>query len=322
MNFEKIPPVRNSQDLMNSAFRKAREKSTSKEKTRDEDWLSFTKKKESAKLDSIASQLQEDLGKIITDFPESQALPNFYLQLMNMTLDLQQFKKSFGAIAWAVQRIKLLHKEYVQKIVKSKEKYLLILASREFYGRVSSVLKQIDKNLKFLEDARRIMKTYPDIKEMFTVCIYGFPNVGKTTLLNNLTGTKAKVAAYAFTTKSINAGYFKIKDQTIQVLDVPGTLSRPEKMNLIEMQAELVIQELANVVIFVFDLSQETAYSLEDQEKLYRQIHQDKKVLVYLSKKDIMDSKLVAEFKHKHYSLEELKENICEIAEKEALSKK
>lgn len=317
MNFEKIPPVRNSQDLMNSAFRKAREKSTAKEKTREEDWHSFNKKKESAKLDYISSQLQEDLGKIITDFPESEALPNFYLQIMNLTIDLQQFKKSFGAIAWAVQKIKFLHREYIHKIIQAKEKHFLILASREFYGRVSSVLKQIDSNLKYLEDARKIMKTYPDIKEMFTVCIYGFPNVGKTTLLNQLTGTRAKVAAYAFTTKSINAGYLKHKDKTLQILDVPGTLSRSEKMNPIEMQAELVLQELAKVVIFVFDLSKETAYSLEDQEKLLDKIHQKKKVLVYLSKKDIMDPELVAEFKHKHYSVEELKEKILEISEKE-----
>ena len=100
------------------------------------------------------------------------------------------------------------------------------------------------------------MRTYPDVKEMFTVCIYGFPNVGKSTLLNKLTTSKATVAAYAFTTKEINAGYFTVEDKKIQVFDVPGTLARENKMNYIELQAELVVKELADIIIYVFDVSE------------------------------------------------------------------
>ena len=151
------------------------------------------------------------------------------------------------------------------------------------------------------------------MKEMFTVCLYGFPNVGKTTVLNKLTGTKAEVAAYAFTTKSINAGYFTLDGEKIQVLDVPGTLAREEKMNLIELQAELVLQELANLIVFVFDLSEQGGYSIEKQEKLLKKLEKmdkSKRVLIYVSKSDLISEEELGEFKHKHFTLEEIKEQI------------
>ena len=156
------------------------------------------------------------------------------------------------------------------------------------------------------------MRTYPDIKDLPTVCIYGFPNVGKSTLLNKLTKTKAEVAAYAFTTKSINAGYATIKSKKIQFLDVPGTLARKDKMNLIERQADLVLDDLADIIIYVFDLTETCGFSFKEQEMLFKKLGK-RKVLVYLSKQDLMDEGKISEFKVKHYSLKELKENIGKL---------
>ena len=96
------------------------------------------------------------------------------------------------------------------------------------------------------------------------------------------------------------------------MLDVPGTLARDAKTNLIELQAELVVNELANVIIFVFDVSEYGGYSVEKQKRLLQKIKEKKKVLIYLSKTDLVEE--IPELKYKVYSLEQLKEIIAQEA--------
>mgnify|MGYP001579088136 CR=1 FL=1 len=313
MNFEKLFPVESSKVLLDAAFRKAREKVGQKKLAGG--WMEIIKKKESIKLDIIQDTIVSKLDNVLTQFPQTEALPVFYIQLMKLTLDFGSLKKSLGAANWAAQRLRILHREYIRKINKAADPVRMRSISKEFYGRVASTLKQIDENLKYLEESRRIMKKYPDVREMFTVCIYGFPNVGKTTLLNKLTSTKAKTAAYAFTTISINAGYMKAEETTVQVLDLPGTLARPEKMNNIELQAELVLKEMADVVVFVFDLSGTSGYSVEKQLQLLKKIEY-KKPLIYISKTDMPEGKPDKSFPHRYYSFVELKEKLETMAVK------
>ena len=52
----------------------------------------------------------------------------------------------------------------------------------------------------------------------------GFPNAGKSSLLNNLTNARTKVAGYPFTTKIPQLGMFRYGDHDMVLADIPGII--------------------------------------------------------------------------------------------------
>ena len=318
MNFQTLSKIETPDTYLDIAFRKAKENAAvarskdiivtgRKDDKRNQNLRQNLKNEKSRRIEMSRVNLVHDvlgskLTGIIKGFPILDELPPFYFHLAKCTLEYDELRRSLGAVAWSINRITHFQREYVGRISRAKDISHMNQHRRDFYGRVSSVLKQIKDELKLIEDSRRVMKEYPVIKtSMKTAAIIGFPNVGKTTLLYKLTGSKPEINSYAFTTKGVNIGYIrqgKEKADAVQLLDTPGTLNRFEKMNAIEKQATLAIEYAADCLVYVFDLTE--PYPLKDQITLFEKILKIQKPLyVYISKADIIDKDLLAIFSKK-----------------------
>ena len=62
------------------------------------------------------------------------------------------------------------------------------------------------------------------LKLLADVGLVGMPNAGKSTLINQVTNTKAKVGAYAFTTTKPQLGVVLHRDREFVLADIPGLI--------------------------------------------------------------------------------------------------
>jgi nucleolar GTP-binding protein len=317
MSFDNIPKIESADFYIDVAFRSATRKSTGIRSSYIKgSRIDKSRKIELVKLDSVKKSLKNALDNIVASFPSVDQMDEFYVELMKSYFVVSDLKKALSSVNWGSKKVVSLYRDYADAIKRCENPTDVNKIRNAFYGRISSLMKRLKPHLEFLESARMSMRSFPAVKtKMFSAVIFGFPNVGKTTLLSKLTGSKPEISAYAFTTKRINIGYASVNDEKIQFIDVPGALNRFEKMNNIEKQAYLVLKYVAHLVVYVFDLTE--PYPLNDQLKLFDKLKQDvdKPIIVYLSKSDILDKDVIKHFREKYdisfvSDIEELKELI------------
>ncbi len=326
MNFQDLIVVERPAAYLEHALKQGRLRATQlRAKGRRADPLQRARALERERLNAIAASLSDALLKLPESFPNIDALPEFYVRLIEATLEPERVKGSLASVSTAARNIRELARELGKTLISAPTKEALATRKRQALGRVSSVVKRLEKELAYLDKARKRMRTFPSIKPgLFTVCIAGFPNVGKSTLLSKVTPSRPKIDAYAFTTKTLNVGYLTHRHNKLQLIDTPGTLARPERMNDVERQAYLAIQYAAELIVYVYDLTEQ--YPLAEQEALEAVVRASgKEVLVYLSKRDILPRERIEAFLAKRpdalISIDGVKARITEIFEKEHLGR-
>jgi GTPase len=68
------------------------------------------------------------------------------------------------------------------------------------------------------------LRVHIELRIIADIGFVGFPNAGKSSLLNHLTNAHSKVAGYPFTTKIPHLGVFKYAERDIILADIPGII--------------------------------------------------------------------------------------------------
>ncbi|MEK9957690.1 MAG: GTPase ObgE [Flavobacteriaceae bacterium] len=150
-----------------------------------------------------------------------------------------------------------------------------------------------------------------ELKVLADVGLVGFPNAGKSTLLAALTAAKPKIADYEFTTLKPNLGIVAHRDfQTFVMADIPG---------IIEGAAEgkglghYFLRHIERNAVLLYLIPADTPdvkkafMVLRNELKRYNPELMDKDFVVALSKCDLLDDELRAEYR------EELATNFADI---------
>ena len=93
-----------------------------------------------------------------------------------------------------------------------------------------------------------------------TVGLIGFPSIGKSTLMNQLTDAKSRVGDYEFTTLDVIPGMMKFKGANIQIFDLPGLISGASKG---KGRGKEILSAIRNVDLVLFMIDAQNKEHLE-----------------------------------------------------------
>jgi nucleolar GTP-binding protein len=286
MMFEKVRTVPTADELLDKAYSRAARAGRGKiKKITDREEL------EESMLLTAGNIIADNLRNIAGDWPSLDRMSGFYTELTEIIAGIDRLKMSLGSLDWAASKVKEISRKYVGMMRKSPDP---VAIRKQAYGRISSIVYDIDKDLRFLNEARNKLRGLPDVKDEPTIVVAGYPNVGKSSFVSGITGARPEIARYPFTTKNVTIGHFVYKRKRYQVIDTPGLLDRPlEERNDIERQAISALRHVGNVVLFIIDPSETCGYTLAEQYNLLGEVKKFIRmpVLVVANKIDIEGEK-------------------------------
>ena len=269
--FTGLKYIPNTKELLDVAFARASKITLPKSKKSPH---IRAREKEIAKLNKVNDILTSRLEEVVKRFPNFDNIHPFYRTLADTVVTIDDIRQALASVTSAIRVIRKIIKESNHNLRRAKTPSEARNLRAAAYGRISSVMKRIDSRLLVVRQAALEYRRFPSIDlQLPVVVIAGFPNVGKSSLVNILSTATPEVAEYPFTTKKISVGHIHLDSSEGQILDVPGLLDRPMgDRNPIERRAIAAIQYLADVIIYLIDPTLTCGYELPNQVALFFEI--------------------------------------------------
>tara|TARA_Y100000389_G_scaffold85957_1_gene82697 strand:+ start:939 stop:1940 length:1002 start_codon:yes stop_codon:yes gene_type:complete len=139
-----------------------------------------------------------------------------------------------------------------------------------------------------------------ELKILADVGLVGFPNAGKSTLLSVLTSAKPKISDYEFTTLKPNLGIVNYRDyKSFIMADIPGIIEGASEGKGL---GHHFLRHIERNSILLFLIPSDTSDLKNAFEILRKELEKynpellDKSYIVALSKSDLLDEELLAEY--------------------------
>ena len=273
-------------EIFKSSMRKAH-KEASQIHTRTKQMT--IKVRELAKVEVLGQEIYAKTDSVVKKTVNFSSLPPFQQELVKQMTNLDEVRRALYSIGWAGKKVSELSKEYRRNMRKLEDNKEITKLRKQFERRAESILDGVGGDIKIIKLAKRSLRKMPSIREGPTLLIAGYPNVGKSSILNALSSSKVAVQPYPFTTKSLLVGQMKHGYKSIQLVDTPGILDR-EYSNPIEKQAVAALKYVGKNLLFVFDVSESCGYPIEEQQNLLDRIKKElnPRVLVVYNKSDLV----------------------------------
>ncbi|MGM0389547.1 MAG: NOG1 family protein [Natrinema limicola] len=281
MIFEDLPTTPTSEELIDKAFSRAARAGKAKGGLEAQQSM----------LQTAANIISDNLENVVTAWPdfEYDAHP-FYYELADAIVDVDKLRQALSEVMWASRKAREIHEEYQPRLRKT-DVDTARKHRKQAFARLADIVEQIDDHLLYINESRNDLRDLPDIDpDEPTIVVAGYPNVGKSSFVNDVTSARGETASYPFTTKGIGLGHFERDHIRYQIVDTPGLLDRPpQDRNAIESQAVSAIEHLADCMLVMVDPTGECGYPIGSQLELRDSIaaqFEDVPVLTVANKAD------------------------------------
>ena len=253
--FETLPTTPTAEELVDQAFSRAARAGRAKSGV----------EAQRSMLQTAANVLSDNLGNVVTAWPDFDAVDPFYRALADAVADVDALRQHLNEVGWASRKTGEIRREYEGRLAGDTDTARKL--RKQAFARLADVVESVDADLRALNDARNELKDLPDIRpDEPTIVVAGYPNVGKSSFVNAVTRADTEIAAYPFTTTQVHVGHVERDRIRYQLVDTPGLLDRPaEERNEIESQAVSALEHAADAVLVLVDASGECGYPLDVQ---------------------------------------------------------